>query len=119
MLAMLAADFHDLHQQRFSYSNRGDPVDIVTLRLAAIGRLPRCEASPAPPMAGAPKPMRCRRIYGASGWAEVEVFDRSSLGGAINGPALIQEAYTTVYIAPGWRCAPGAQGDLIAARNPA
>ncbi len=119
MLATLAADFHALHQQRFSYSNPGDPVDIVTLRLAAIGRLPRCEASPAPPAVGAPKPMNHRRIYGASGWAEVEVFDRSSLGSAINGPALIQEAYTTVYIAPGWHCAPGPQGDLIAARNPA
>lgn len=119
MLATLAADFHALHQQRFSYSNPGDPVDIVTLRLAAVGRLPRCETSPAPPTAGAPKPMRHRRIYGASGWAEIEVFDRSSLGGAINGPALIQEAYTTVYIAPGWCCAPGPQGDLIAARNPA
>ncbi|MGI4951069.1 MAG: hydantoinase/oxoprolinase family protein, partial [Janthinobacterium lividum] len=118
-LATLAADFHALHQQRFSYSNPGDPVDVVTLRLAAIGRLPRCEASPSPPTVGAPKPMAHRRIYGAKGWAEVEVFDRSSLGGAINGPALIQEAYTTVYIAPGWRCAPGSQGDLIAARNPA
>ena len=118
-LATLAADFHALHQQRFSYSNPGDPVDIVAFRLAAIGRLPRCEARPAPPTAGTPKPLAHRRIYGASGWAEVEVFDRSSLGGAINGPALIQEAYTTVYIAPGWRCAPGPQGDLIAARNPA
>ncbi len=118
-LATLAADFHALHQQRFSYSNPGDPVDIVTLRVAAIGRLPRCEASPAPPPPGAPKPMAHRRIYGASGWAEVEVFDRSTLGAAINGPALIQEAYTTVYIAPGWRCAPGPQGDLIAARSPA
>ncbi len=118
-LATLAADFHALHQQRFSYSNPGDPVDIVTLRLAAIGRLPRCEASPAPPTVGAAEPMDHRRIYGASGWAEIEVFDRSSLGSAIDGPALIQEAYTTVYIAPGWRCAPGPQGDLIAARNPA
>ena len=34
----------------------------------------------------------------------------------IAGPALIEEAYTTVFIAPGWSCAPGPGNDLVARR---
>lgn len=114
-LAALVADFHALHRQRFSYANPGDPVELVTLRLAAIGRLPRRE--PATACApGTSKPTR-RRIYETKAWTEVDVFDRPSLVDEIAGPALVQEAYTTIYIAPGWRCAPGPGGDLVAIRS--
>ena len=51
-----------------------------------------------------------------SAWHEVTVFDRVGLMHEVEGPALVQEAYTTVWIAPGWRCGPGAQGDLVARR---
>ena len=114
-LAALVVDFHALHRQRFSYANPGDPVELVTLRLAAIGGLPRREAADvrAP---GTSKPTR-RRIYETKAWTEVDVFDRPSLVDEIAGPALVQEAYTTIYIAPGWRCAPGPGGDLVATRS--
>ena len=114
-LAALIADFHALHRQRFSYANPGDPVELVTLRLAAIGRLPRREAAGAR-APGTSKPTR-RRIYDAKAWTEVDVFDRPSLVDGIAGPALVQEAYTTIYIAPGWRCAPKPGGDLVATRS--
>ena len=152
-LAALVAAFHGLHRQRFSYANPGDPVELVTLRLAATGRLPWCgtASTPAVPAApgpadpvipvlaapsapgpatarpsaatpsasGAARPVDRRRIYCASGWTEVDVHDRPSLVGEVAGPTLIQEAYTTVYIAPGWRCLCGPHGDLIATRNQA
>ena len=37
----LIAGFHDIHRQRFSYANPGSPVEIVSLRVAAVGRLPK------------------------------------------------------------------------------
>ena len=40
-LATLVADFHAMHRQRFSYANPEDAVELVTLRMAAVGRLPR------------------------------------------------------------------------------
>ncbi len=40
-LARLTDDFHAAHRRRFSYSNPGDAVELVTLRLAAIGALAR------------------------------------------------------------------------------
>ena len=43
-LAALVADFHDIHRQRFSYANPGSPVEIVSLRVSAIGHLPKPES---------------------------------------------------------------------------
>lgn len=44
------------------------------------------------------------------------VHRRRDLVGPTDGPALIEEAYTTVFVGPGWRCAPGPGGDLVAER---
>ena len=42
----LIAGFHAIHRQRFSYANPGSPVEIVSLRVAAIGRLPKPQGKP-------------------------------------------------------------------------
>jgi N-methylhydantoinase A len=112
-LARLVADFHALHRKRFSYANEGDAVEVVTIRLAAIGRLPRRDAVVAARVPGQVVP-GMRRIHLGEGWREIPVYDRGSLAGEITGPALIQEPYTTSYIAPGWVCAPNRHGDLMA-----
>lgn len=112
-LERLVADFHAMHRQRFSYANPEDPVEIVTLRLAAVGRLPRREVERAFVVGAEATPGR-RRVFIDGGWEDVQVFERGGLGQGIVGPALIQEAYTTIYIARGWRCGPGEFGDLVA-----
>ncbi len=115
-LATLIADFHALHRQRFSYANLDDPVEIVTLRLAATGRLPRHQAAArtgSPSGATLPK----RRVFIGQEWVGVDIYRRPALTSTITGPALIEEDYTSVYIAPGWRCGPGEQGDLMARRE--
>ncbi len=66
----LIADFHALHRRRFSYANPDDPVDIVTLRLTATGRLPPAPAGPArPPPRGAPPPPR--RVFLDGAWRDI------------------------------------------------
>ena len=114
----LLARFHAIHEQRFSYANPDDPVEIVTLRLSAIGRLPEVAVVRAPASAETPGPGR-RPLFLGGGWQDVAVHRRAGLTGSIEGPALIEEAYTTVFIGSGWRCAPDAGGDLIAERIPA
>ena len=117
-LARLVADFHALHRQRFSYANEGDPVEIVTLRLAATGKLPRgATAARSAATGGAVLPKR--RVFIGQDWVEVDIYRRPSLTQTITGPALIEEDYTSVYIAPGWRCGPGEHGDLIARKDAA
>ncbi len=114
-LARLVDDFHALHQRRFSYANPDDAVEIVTLRLTATGRLPAVTLTRPEPTAG-DAVARSRRVFLEGAWRDVAVHRREALTGAVTGPALIEEAYTTAFIGAGWRCAPGPGGDLIAER---
>ncbi len=112
-LAALAADFHELHRQRFSYANPDDAVEIVTLRLTATGRLPRRAAARQKP-AASEQVLPTRRVFIGNAWMDMPIYRRPQLTEAILGPALIEEDYTTIYVAPGWTCGPGAHGDLLA-----
>jgi N-methylhydantoinase A/oxoprolinase/acetone carboxylase beta subunit len=63
-LDALIAGFHAIHRQRFSYANPGSPVEIVSLRVHAIGRLPKAQGKLVP----LPARQACRGIAGC-GWA--------------------------------------------------
>ena len=114
-LDALLGRFHAIHEQRFSYANPDDPVEIVTLRLTAIGKLPEIvivRELASPETLG----RRRRPVFLAGAWQDVAVHRRAELTGPVQGPALIEEAYTTVFVGTGWRCAPDPGGDLIADR---
>ncbi len=117
-LARLVEDFHAAHRQRFSYSNPDDGVELVTLRLAAIGRL---QQPPVQPAAHAPAASGIgrRAVWFDGGWREIPVLRRETLraGEAVSGPAMIEESYTTTLIAPGWICRATPEGHLIAIRE--
>ncbi|WP_144183299.1 hydantoinase/oxoprolinase family protein [Elioraea rosea] len=117
-LARLAADFHATHRQRFSYANPDEPVEIVTLRATAIGRLQKPEPGVASP---APRPARkgTRRAYEGGAWRELPVWDRDALtaGSTIEGPAIVEEAFATHWIGRGWSARLGEAGALIATRD--
>ncbi len=114
-LAALIASFHVLHRSRFSYANETDPVEIVTLRLTVTGRLPRADGEQIVERQEAAA-ARTRPVFLGGAWRDVPVHARAGLRGPIVGPALIEEDYTTVFIADGWRCAPGSNAALIANR---
>jgi len=46
-----------------------------------------------------------RSVYGADGWSEIPVYERSALsaGTKLSGPALIDSSQTTVHLPRGWR----------------
>ena len=114
-LASVSARFHDMHEQRFSYANRTDVVELVTLRLAAAGRLARPRlAEPEQPSAGSAA--GCRLVYIDGGWHEIAVWRRSHIGAAavIEGPAIIEEDYTTIFLAPRWTLRRAVGGHLVA-----
>lgn len=113
-LQQLIADFHALHRQRFSYANPSDPVEIVTLRLTATGHLPRRSSTRS---SGAARRPRQRRVFVGGRWREAAIHHRGQLVGPVQGPALIEEDYTTVFVAEGWSCGPERNGSLIAQRE--
>lgn len=119
-LSRLAADFHAGHRARFSYANTGAALELVALRLSAIGLLSSSEmrahdANPPPAVAA----RETRPMLANGTWSEVPVYRRGEIAAPVAGPALVEEEYTTILLSPGWSCEPGPMGALIARRIPA
>ncbi len=115
-LGTLLDRFHELHRQRFSYANAKDIVEIVTLRGSAIGRMPQGDTVRSARHAG-PEQMTERRVYVGGARRDIPIWRAKSLGGEIRGPAIIEDDYTTIFVAAGWRCGPGDHGTLVAFRE--
>jgi N-methylhydantoinase A len=117
-LEQVAHSFHELHLQRFSYSNPGDAMEIVTVRLKGIGLLTAIDAEPIPPTAGG-KDLGKRRVSIDGKWRDLAVKRRDTLktGETIPGPAIIEEDYTTILIGDGWSAIRGPHGHLVATRS--
>ena len=109
----LAAAFHDAHRQRFSYASPGEPIEIVNLRLKAIGRTPKPALEPLP--LGRVDPRAACIGYKPVYFADPErpqaarpiptaLYERARLtpGKMIVGPAIVFQLDTTVVLPPGW-----------------
>jgi N-methylhydantoinase A len=75
----------------------------VTLRLTAIGSLPRPQQNTElPERVGVA--VGARRVFIAGSWGDVPVWKREALDTEtiVAGPAIIEEDYTSILLAPGW-----------------
>ena len=117
-LNRLLQDFHDRHLKQFAYNEPDSPVEIVTLRVTAIGRLPKPRVR-AFEGGGTSAPKAHRRVYLDGYWRETPIYDRDamSMEAPADGPAIVEEEYTTILVGDGWSIAPGRTGDLIARRG--
>lgn len=116
----LKAAFHDLHRTRYAHSAPDEPVELVTLRATALGLLGQAPtaADDGPAAAMDTADPRTRRIHLRDGWQETPVRDRATIGGAlITGPVLIEEAYSSLLIEPGWIIKAVGDGCLMATRD--
>ena len=114
----MVEEFHRLHEQRRGHSRPGRPVDVVTLRLRAVGRTERPEletGSPGPPDAG-PATVERRRVR-LDGGEEVDapLYDRERLrpGMRFDGPALVTEYSSTVWVPETARVEVDPHGSLL------
>jgi N-methylhydantoinase A len=117
-VAKATAAFHDLHCQRFSYDEPHVAVEIVALRLKAVGGL----AKPVPARSGhhqAEASTRSRPVNGRHGAVATPVWDRDaiSISQPLAGPAIVEEPYTSVYLPAGWTILTHASGALVADRS--
>ena len=98
------------------------PVRIVNLRLAAIARRPSLDLTAMAPKDGktaAEAQTGMRRIWAEGGWHEAPVYDRLALaiGEQIVGPALLEQADTTIFIDPGLTGEVDKLGNLLITRS--
>jgi N-methylhydantoinase A len=107
-LAVLEGEFHRAHERAYGHSAPGEPVEIVNLRLTAVGAIPK----PRPPRIAARNGAHAEFHKGerpvcfdsAAGYVAAPVYDRYRLAAEamIEGPAIIEEFDSTTVLHPGY-----------------
>jgi N-methylhydantoinase A len=109
--------FDRLYDQRYAHHSPEEPVEMVNIRLAVIGKRPRLTFPRK--RAGKREAVRRRPVYLGNSDKPVAcpVYARAALGAGarVKGPALIEEHGTTTVLYPGDACRVAPSGELIIA----
>jgi N-methylhydantoinase A len=105
-LERTVAAFHDQHEELHAYAVREEEPVIRSVRVQTLGRTPQ-PASPALPAAtgAVSAALRERRpAWWGERFEDTPVYDGDRLGSGhrIDGPAIIEERFTTIVVYPGW-----------------
>jgi len=104
-LAALVAAFHHRHKDQYGYDMRGQPVEIVNLRLVVTGKR-RAAPMESPPLTrGDAKQAlveRRKAWFAGSGFVATPVYDRDRLPTdcRVAGPAIIEQMDATTVVPP-------------------
>jgi N-methylhydantoinase A len=95
-------NFAQAHQALYGFTLEA-PVELVTLRVEAIGRLP-APVMPRLEDGVSVSAQHTRTVHFATGTCETPVLDRASMapGAEISGPAIITQLDATTLVPPGW-----------------
>ena len=101
-VAELTANFHRRYEELYSYNQQDQEVRLVTLRVAAVGKLPRIAQLDRTGDGNAASPVGSRRVYMGE-WREAPTYTADSLpaGAEIAGPAILESDFTTILVWPG------------------
>jgi N-methylhydantoinase A len=108
--------FHHEHERAYGFAAPEEPTEVVTLRVSAIGRMPRPRLHPAARAIREVGPTRVRRVYfeEAGDFVSCSIYDRYTLGVGVHvdGPAIIEELDSTSVVHPGYSVAVDEFGNL-------
>ena len=116
----LADAFHARHEQTYGHANRSERVQLVNLRVTALGRQPKLALS------GRADPASSRAHsrdvwFAETGFAPAPVHWRDGLmpGTHVAGPAIIEAMDSTTVVPPGWQARIDELGFIRIQRNAA
>jgi len=104
----IAETFHKAHERLYSYCTPETPIEIVNLRVTAVGHVEKTglatQESTGAKLEDAFKNTRKLYFQEYGDWKDVPVYDRNKLepGIVIPGPAVIEERITTIIVHPNW-----------------
>jgi len=116
--AGLIARFHEEHGRTYGYSAPAEPVELVNLRVTAIGAIakPTLRSGMVRGRTSANAPAAARPVYfqECGGYVDCPVYDRYGLPveTIILGPAIIEEFDSTTLVHPGYHARTDAFGNL-------
>jgi N-methylhydantoinase A len=112
----IRAAFDALYEHRYAHKSPDEPVEMVNIRLAAVGKRPKLRF-PRLARSGTVKASRRRDVYLSDPRKAVScpIYQRSELGAGarIKGPALIEEHGTTTVLFEKDRCIVAPSGEII------
>jgi N-methylhydantoinase A len=119
-LDKIAEDFHQRHHATYGHDNRAEPVQIVSVRVAAIGAIPPLTVRDVPAQPGADARKARRKLWFRDTSAvEAAIYDRRRMpaGLALTGPAVIESLESTILVPPGWIATMNADGFVLLTRG--
>ena len=109
--------FHCEHERAYGFSAPGEEVELVNLRLAAVGEIAKPAMASIEKAEGEATAKTSRPVYFAEsgGYVECPVYDRYGLGAGatVMGPAIIEEVDSTTTIHPSYQVRVGEFGHMV------
>jgi N-methylhydantoinase A len=117
--ADLISLFHEKHREAYGYASPGEPVELVNLRLRAVGAIPKPKLTTSAEV-NETKPIETRNVYFESlGWARTPIYDRgvTRWSNRILGPAIVEQYDATTVLYPNWTAETDLYRNLILRRS--
>ena len=108
--------FTEAYLNAFGRVLEGPVIRVMNLRYARIGRRPKFDLSVLAPVgAGSTQPLGVQRVYHQGQWWDARRYARLELpiGAKVNGPAILEQADTTVWLEPGFEAKVDDMGNLL------
>ena len=103
-LDQLLEQFHRTHDRAYGFSAPEEDVELVSVRLSAIGQIAKPELAPLAKATGKATAKGYRPVYFAEskGFVDCPVYDRYALGAGavVQGPAIVEEIDSTTVVHP-------------------
>ena len=116
-LAQLLEQFHRTHDRAYGFSAPGEDVELVSVRLSAIGQIAKPALAPLAKATGEATAKGQRPVYFAEseGFVDCPVFDRYALGAGavVQGPAIVEEIDSTTVVHPQYQVRVDEVGQMV------
>lgn len=103
-VTLMREDFSRAYEKFYGTVNEGAAVEVVNVRLMArITTVPLSDPPQRPTVSAPAQPRSRRRVhFGAAGWVDSPIYDRSDLqpGVTLVGPAIVEQLDTTTLVFP-------------------
>lgn len=118
----LLSGFHQHYEQIYGHSDREAETEIISVRVQVVGQTIKpnvmTRVNDTTRTSALPEPLGVRTVRLASPALDVPVYERAALtpGMVLNGPCIIEQYDSTVFVTPGFRIEIDSQRNAIGAR---
>ena len=116
-LEQLLEQFHRTHDRAYGFSAPGEDVELVSVRLSAIGQIAKPALAPLAKATGEATAKGHRPVYFAEseGYVDCPVYDRYTLGAdsVVRGPAIVEEIDSTTVVHPQYQVRVDDVGQMV------